>query len=426
MPLTLALLTGGKDSVLDKLRTDTTWTKTRNKTPEALADVLVALAKTLAVNEADFLIRGDMEAMYAEYVKTNGPRPLVDGNTDWDEGIDDQVSNMLEPHEPYLSADWLANNTIDTRLHMPGEIDRLVKSFAAEVWKQLTWNRTPKQILAGVGIVASDLDEHAGAPAGTTAEEPTRAEYDPMAVNAVLNHIILTFPTDEDQLREDLDFASGDDEGLAESGATRLGIDASQRAILKEARERSGAALDAWVNAIMEGEMLDEDKVYADLSGVTHDAKGEPEIPHALDRSAHAAPPPAPPPVPPPPAAPAASAAPPPPPPPAPVAASAGAPPPPPPPAAPQADAKGKSRRKKGEPAEPPANAIGADVLAALKEASGMNDSDLAAIIGVSRPSFNNMVNGKQFCDPPEDRRHALKTAIYERMAKLTEAYGKL
>lgn len=416
--LTIALACGGRDNVLPRLDNHPVWSRLPVKTTQTAASMLVSIAQQQSVAILDAVVRADLDGDVAEYVKMNGPRPNVgDEHADnWDEGLDDVVSKRLEPFEKVLSANWLGINTIDTRAQNDTDRDRIVKSFAAEAWKEMTYNRTDIQILAGVGILPVDLEMIPGVTVGASAPAtPEPKEYDPMRVNAILNAIILNFP-DEATLEETLDLVSDDDDGLALGAAQTLGITMDDALVLREARKRSGAAVEAWVNAITAGEMLDEDATYVDLDPVDPDA-----IPASLVRNPD---PVTGQPMPPPPK-PAAAAAPPPPPPP--VAAGPGAPPPPPPVvttgAAPPAPKRG---RKAATPDAPPADAIPKETLLAIKQASGMKDDDMAVVLGVSRPSFNNMVNGKQFCTPSDDRRLALRQLVHDKLTALTEAYSKL
>lgn len=424
--LTLALVTGGKENILPRLALNPAWQHSSFKTQSVAADILVAEAKAVALQEADTLLRTDLTADVRDYITRNGERPNTqDEGNEWDSGLDDVISARLEPYEKYLSANWLGINTVDTRAHRAPELDRLIKSFANEIWSQLTYNRSANQILSGVGIVSTDLDaiaHTASQPFAPFLQLPPATEHDPMSINRVLNKIILSFP-DEASLSDDLDMASDTDDGLAIGAANRLGIDMADVAVLRAAREASGAALDAWENAITAGELLDENKVYVDLSPVAVDANGEPEMPASLVRN----PDPATglPTMPPPPPAKAAGAPPPPPPP---VAAGTAPPPPPPPPsvttgAPPPPTKKGRGGKRSATPAEPPAGAIPAATLMAIKTAAGLKDDELAAMLGVARSSVNNMVNGKTPCVPSPDALARLKTMLYERISAMTAAY---
>lgn len=420
MTLTIALITGGRDWILDQLEGDPLWQRTRLKSVEGAADALVTIAKRTAISEATALVLPDIKHFYQTFLKINGPPP-DDQTDDWYEAHDDGVLNLFEQYSKTLSASWLNYVSTDVRLWQDDEDEKLANSFAQEVWKQLTWQRTTNQILAGVGIVSADLAKY-----GTLAEpiaEKTEPEYPPMAVNAILNRIMLNMP-DPANLASDLDMASDDDDGLALGAAQRLGVDMEAVQWLRQLRARSPKVVDAWETAINAGVMLDEAKHYADLepggsatknaieASLAKDNEGLPDIPASLVRSAL-------PPLPPPPVA--KTALPPLPPPPSGPNASGGTLPPLPPPPAPAAP-KG---RKPKTPGEMPAGAIAVDVLRAIKDNSGIRDEDLAMIMGVSRPTLGNVMKGKGHYVPSDaSRREAIKAMLVEHITALTNAYN--
>lgn len=420
--ITLAAVGGGRDELLARLQRNTIWTArpANARIPDVAADILVSIASTIANPLIADMIRPVIQDVLDMYLMVNGDRPLDDQAGDWDEGLDDQLQEAFEPYTKYLSQSWLGQYTIDCQLYKAGEVDEMSTRFAREVWNGLTFGRSERQICAGLGIVTEDLDAVCELPAGTTQPEPEKVETSPMAINAVLNLIILSSPS-PDTLAEDLDMASDTDDGLALGAAQRLGISMDDVNIMRECRARDGKVVDNWQKAITDGTLIDEGTVYVDLDGRRPDEPTpEPAAPPpAQPANTSAAPPP------PPPAAPAAA------PPAAPQADNASAAPPPPPPAAPKVETtteapKGRGGKRQKQSETPPENYIPQDILAKVKDAGGLRDEDMARVLGVSRPSFNNMVNGKAWCDPSDDRRLALKTLVYEKLTALTEAYNSL
>ncbi len=411
MALSLGLLCGGRQYVLEQLASDPMWQRTRLKSAEGAASVLVQIAKRVCLAEASAILLPEVQTWYKEFVADNGERPETD-HSDWDDALDDGVMALLEPFAATLSASWLNEISTDARLWLPGEDERLANKFAEEIWKQLTWQRSNNQILAGVGIVADDLATYG--VLASEPEPPQEPRYTATMINPILNRIMLSFP-DPAQLKDDFELATDSDDGLALSAATRLGIGMAEVAVMRQARQR-GAKIDAWVNAINAGNTLADDKVYVDLSGKPEPDLG-PELPTSLVRlpqAANALPPPPPPPS----GSPASASAPPPPPPPPPppagaTAAGAGA-------APPTNTGRGGKRQKAG--AEPPVGHVPVDVLKSIKDYAGLKDEDMANVMGISRPTLANIVKGKGHYVPADDRRRALHDLLVKHATELQKA----
>ena len=233
--LSLALLTGGREHVLSKLAADKTWQRTRLKSAQGAASILVNIAKEIGLSEAYALIMPEITGFWKDYERDNGPPP-EDKGSDWYEGHDDGLLAIFEPFVRVLSASWLNFATTDARLWQPDEDVRLANSFAAEVWKQLTWQRSDNQILAGVGIVAEDLEVYGGQMANEIIIQ--QVEYTTMEVNAILNRIMLSFP-DPKELADNLDLVSDNDDILAGGAAQRLGLLAEDVKVLQAIRAHS-------------------------------------------------------------------------------------------------------------------------------------------------------------------------------------------
>lgn len=414
MTLTLALLSGGREHVLNALADNVAWQRTRIKSPEGAASLLVEIAKQTVLNEASAMILPQIQHWYNALCESTAGSMTEDDQ--WVEAHDDGVLALLEPYADTLSASWLAFTSTDIQLWKDGEDEKLAKSFAHEVWKQLSWKRTDRQILAGVGIVHDDLAQFGHMP--ELPPEPIQPEFSQMRVNSILNRIMLTMP-DPATLSDDLDFVSDDDDGLAMGAAQRLGIDMDDVLVLRQARNASGSAIDAWHNAIEGGELLDEAKTYVDLDPVV-----DPE-PAVLNDDLEVAPikrtalPPLPP-----------SHKLPPPPPPPPLAGNGTARPvPPPPPPPPTSGTTTEAPAKRGRPAkshgDAPAGAIRPEILRSIKEHSGIRDEDMADMMGISRPTLASIMKGKAWYVPPdESRREAIKNMLVMHINALTVAHG--
>lgn len=409
--LSLALLTGGRQHILPMLAEDSAWRRTRLKSADGAVSILVALAKRVCIDEARALILPDVQHWYKAFVKDNGPAP-ADIKDNWYDAFDDQLLELFEPFTDKLSSSWLFTQTTDAKLWIEGEDERLANKFGEEIWKQLTWSRSDRQILSAVGIVADDLIEFG--ELGAEPVSPPQPEYRPTMINAIINKIMLNFP-DPNQLAEDLDFVSDKDPGLAVGAAQRLGITMDEAKVMQQARAH-GAKPEAWAKAVQAEQMLEDGKVYIDLAGKVEEPDNGPELPANLVRTDNA------------------SATPPPPPPPPPVgslkerlSSSVGAPPPPPPPSPPTTQtgaapaAPGKPGRKKNS-ATPPAGHIDVSVLKSIKEHSGLTDEILSEILGISRPTLGNIMKGKGFYVPPDESR---RTALHNTLEKHINALAK-
>ena len=425
MIFTLATVSGGREHVLNELSRDLAWLRTRLKSPEGAASALVEIAKRTALNEVSAFILPDIQDFYDKYIATNGERPLVNDLPtygDWEEGLDDGCLALFEPYANLLSSSWLNFISSDCALWQEGEPEKLANSFAAEVWKQLTWGRTNNQILSGVGVVHDDLTAYGFMP--TEPAPPPQPEYTPMAVNAILNRIMLTMP-DPDQLADDLDFASDTDDALALGAAQRLGISMQDVAVLRQARAASNKAPEAWQNAIEAGEMLDEAKHYADMgepsptkaalkASLVQDNQ-PPDLPLSLRRTS----------LPPPPVA--AGAVPPPP-------VSSVPPPPlvrptalPPPPVSTSGEVPAPGKGRKGpKNNEPPLGYVPLEVLRSIKDHSGVKDEILADLMGISRPTLGSIMKGKSFYVPTDDRRQALLNMVAKHVEELHGAWNAI
>lgn len=406
--LSLALLTGGRQHILPMLAEDSTWQRTRLKSADGAVSILVALAKRVCIDEARAIMLPDIQHWYKEFVTKNGP-PQASVEDNWHDAHDDQLLELFEAFADILSSSWLYTQTTDAKLWIEGEDERLANKFGEEIWKQLTWTRSDRQILAGVGIVADDLAEFG--ELGAEPVPPPQPEYIPTMINAIINKIILNFP-DRAQLAEDLDFVSDTDQALAVGAAQRLGITMDDARIMQQARSH-GATVDAWQKAIEAEQMLEETKVYVDIAGKgawENEPDNGPELPANLKRTDNALPGS----VPPPPVGSLKEK----------LSASVGGsvpPPPSPPPATQTGAAPGKPGRKKNS-ATPPDGYIDVSVLKSIKDHSGLTDEVLSEILGISRPTLGNVMKGKVFYVPPDQSR---RDALYNTLGKHIDALQK-
>lgn len=150
--------------------------------------------------------------------------------TEYSSGLDDELEKALEPFETLLSADWLGRNTIDTRLWEENAIVKLSQSVAKEVFKQLSYQKTPAQVLSNAGIVQADVEiffeQHlaqAETPKGKQAMSDATANSAEDLAAKIKSHVGNDF--DQMTVYEDLELACDDDEILANGAGKRLGLD---------------------------------------------------------------------------------------------------------------------------------------------------------------------------------------------------------
>lgn len=175
-----------------------------------------------------------IQDMYDMYTLTNGEfeDAEVGGDIAPDEyssGLDDALEKVLEPFEPHLSADWLGRNTIDTRLWDDNAIVTLSQGVAKEVFKQLSYGKTPAQVLANAGIVQADVEiffaQHLAqyeTPKGKQAMATAIADSSEDIAAKIKAHVGDDF--DQMTVYDDIALACDDDEILANSAGKRLGL----------------------------------------------------------------------------------------------------------------------------------------------------------------------------------------------------------
>tara|TARA_R100000687_G_scaffold81788_1_gene79469 strand:+ start:885 stop:1955 length:1071 start_codon:yes stop_codon:yes gene_type:complete len=192
----------------------------------AVGDTVAALAKEKIERE----IYIDLADACAMYEVTNGEYADIDDGDEGDRerdnyssGMDDGVEAALEKYDEHLSADWLGRSTIDTQLWNKGATEALAKSAAKEVWKQLTYDKTPAQVLASAGIVAEDVEQAASNQTTDTGDNGMADNDLEGVVLKIKEHVGKDF--DQLTVYEDLEMVcEEDDEILLDAAASRLGM----------------------------------------------------------------------------------------------------------------------------------------------------------------------------------------------------------
>jgi biotin operon repressor len=322
----------------------------------------------------DTVISGVMQNVEAALTEAYETHCMMYGDTDditdenadeWHSAVDDAVDEALQPWAGVLSADWLGQKTVDTRLDEQGAVEALAKSAAMEVYKQLCSKRKPGQILAAVGVVKSDVEAALGAlqEQGIDAAAVRQGAVDALKFLIENAELIGDIP-DVMEVYDELDLMSDTDEGLAASAAARTELSVDQAHALRLFREAVGAeGLD--LLAEMYVELTANRFAYSD---------GEPI--EAFDNAVAAA--------------------------------------------APKPKAKRKSAAKKA--AEENGDALDPKVLELMKTYASVKDKDVAEKLGISRASFNNKVNGKGDPITDPEQKAVIREILFEHATKLTEA----
>lgn len=152
--------------------------------------------------------------------------------SNYSEGMDEAVEKVMEPFIEHLSQDWLGRMTIDTQMWVEGADALFAKSAAKEIWKQLTHGKTPNQALASAGITAA----MAMGAVGTHEQEDSQmatTDFDE-TVSRMKEHLGNGF--DVMAVYDDLEVIfTEDDDILAESAASRLGLNKAGMNVLQTA-----------------------------------------------------------------------------------------------------------------------------------------------------------------------------------------------
>lgn len=341
----------GKDEMLTEARADKLVSAKRHPTLEACLAATVKVVERHAISGAASLVHDELAEALQDHVDIFGDRAAAKDPDDWDTQLDAAIEDILTPYSDVLSADWMAKSTIDSGMWQENGVDNLSKSFGKEVFKQLCWHhgdkdnpgrvKQPAQILANAGILQSDVMSAFGDRIGTAGAPPAseddvheanQEQADMATIESLIPKMRASIDVDEIDLDE-LEGLCDSDDILAQSSASRLGLDAEDIAPFQMYALNHGS--DAAVAHV--AELL---RTYE-----------EPEYETELEL----------------PGAPVAAPVPP---------AGVPAPPAPTPPTA-AAQVTGKTQ-----------------ALVILKEHCGVDISTLAATAGVSRGTFNNMLKG--------------------------------
>lgn len=228
-------LIGDKGEVIDRAMATSAMSPKRKPTIEqAMKAVMGEVEKTATATMANMVLPL-LQDEYDLYTLTNGEYEdaTVGGDIapdEFSEGLDNAVERVLEPFNQYLSADWLARNTIDTQLWEQDAVSKLAASLGREVFKQVSYGKTPAQVLSNAGIMTADveiiLEQHLSS---NPKKEKAMADDANVSAESIAAKIKAHIGTDYDRMEVygDLELLVDDDEILAGGAGKRLGLDDS-------------------------------------------------------------------------------------------------------------------------------------------------------------------------------------------------------
>jgi hypothetical protein len=200
----------------------------------ALFEAAVKRVQALVVEKLTYELHISVSDAVAQYEAVNGRYDAIPpgeegerARDEYESGLDDVVESVFEDFQDGLSQNWLGQNTIDSRVWEDDGPQRLATSAAKEVWKTLTTDKTPAQILANAGIVATDFDDIAtlALTQHTTPQKDTAtmAEQIEVVLLKIKQHVGTSF--DVMSVYEDMEtIFDEEDETLVQSAASRLGL----------------------------------------------------------------------------------------------------------------------------------------------------------------------------------------------------------
>lgn len=231
-------LIGGKDEVIQAALRNPGVAPRRNPTIELVLKAVAGEVEYRAKRRVADDILPTLRDAYEMYTLMNGEFEDTETPDEYGSGLDDEIEKLFEPYEHFLSADWLARNTIDTRLWEENAIAKLAESAGKEVFKQLSYNKTPNQVLSSAGIVQNDVELYFEGHMNQTQEQ--QKEMSETTIQDVAQRIKLHVGDEYDRMEVygDLELACDDDEILAHAALARLGLeqsdyDAVQMAVLE-------------------------------------------------------------------------------------------------------------------------------------------------------------------------------------------------
>lgn len=221
----------------------------KRPTVEQALKVACSVVEDLFIEYVRDNLKPVLDEAYETHVLCNGEHADAENPDDWENMVDEMVEEAIAEYTPHLSQDWLGKNTIATALHLEDGVEKFCLSLAKEYFKQLTYDKntggakSAAKILSSAGIVQEQVAERLEKHNNPTTEETeimtTQQSED---LDVVLAKIAQHVGADHDRMAvyDDLDYASDDDEILANGAAARLGIDEDDLSFLQTERMVNG------------------------------------------------------------------------------------------------------------------------------------------------------------------------------------------
>lgn len=222
-------LLGDKGGIIEKAMRNPGLAPKRNPTIEQAMKAVAAEVEFAAIQNVQQKVFPVIDDMYETYIMMNGDYSDTGPGKDMDpdeyaSGLDDALEACLEPFEQWLSQNWMGTETIDARLWEKDAVVKLSQSVAKEVFKTLSYQKTPAQVLSSAGIVQADveiyLEQH------LTASPEKQKVATEATFESIVAKIKAQLGTDFDQIEvyNDLELMLDDDEILANGAGQRLGL----------------------------------------------------------------------------------------------------------------------------------------------------------------------------------------------------------
>lgn len=301
----------------------------------------------------------------------------------WESALDEAVEEAIAQYVPDLSAGWLGEHTIGSGIHLEDGIVKFCASLGKEYFKQLTYGKTPAQVMSNAGVTTEQIQARLTAHSNPTPEEKAMAAQEAdHELQTVYQKIAEHIGKDHDTMTVygDIELALDDDDGLAYGAGARLGVDEADVETLRMvAIEHGSDAVDVIQHAVQA--VLDGTKKKPAKKAKAKAPAPEPEEDEDDTSFLEEAP--------------AAKPA-----------------------KAPKAAAPKKAKAEA-------ATAIEASVLLALKEL-GAGDTETAKSLGVSRQTYTNYLNGKTEFSPTSEQYDHLRGLLVDKANAALEALAAI
>lgn len=218
-------LSGEPQQVIAEAFEDKTLAPRRNPDIQQVNTIVHKTVKERAIQRAFNDVYAVVKEMCDNYTSLNGDYEDIpeERRDDYESGLDDALEKALEPFDAHISANFYGTMTIDSRLWESLAVHKWCKEAAKEVFKEMTYGKTPAQVLSNAGItqemMQSALDRNS-----TSETETTMSEIN--TLDDVATQIAATVGKGYDVMAmdENVTAAQDDDPVTANAAGARLGL----------------------------------------------------------------------------------------------------------------------------------------------------------------------------------------------------------